>query len=76
MDLPDSRLLDDAQRGWRELGRDEYDIFPLADYLPSQPGPRSTSASTSSWPGSGLPALLHRGGPIDRELMWEMILGF
>ena len=37
-----ARLVDDARRDWRELGRDEYDIFPLADYRPSQPIPRSS----------------------------------
>ena len=32
-----ARLLEDARRDWREIGRDERDLFPLADYRPSQP---------------------------------------
>ena len=37
-----TRLLEDARRDWREIGRDERDVFPLADYRPAQPIPRST----------------------------------
>ena len=32
-----ARLLEDARRDWREIGRDERDVFPLADYRPTQP---------------------------------------
>ena len=37
-----ARLLQDARRDWREIGRDERDVFALSDYRPAQPIVRAT----------------------------------
>ena len=52
------------------------DIKTTEAYLRATSPPRRGNSATPCEHNPRLPAFLHRGGPIDTESMWEMILGF
>ncbi len=65
-----ARLIDDARRDWREIGRDDAQIFPLSAYRPSQPVERSTGILFTTYATLRSPA---RGGApsrLDQILAW------
>ena len=65
-----ARLLDDARRDWREIGRDERDLFPLADYRPSQPVPRPTGILFTTYATLRSPARGTAPARLDQIVAW------
>jgi len=65
-----TRLLEDARRDWREIGRDERDVFPLADYRPAQPIPRSTGILFTTYATLRSPARGEAPARLDQIVRW------
>ena len=65
-----TRLLEDARRDWREIGRDERDVFPLADYRPAQPIPRATGILFTTYATLRSPARGDAPARLDQILRW------
>ena len=65
-----ARLVEDARRDWREIGRDEGDVFALSDHRPAQPIVRSTGILFTTYATLRSPA---RGGApsrLDQIVRW------
>ena len=65
-----ARLLDDARRDWREIGRDERDIFALADYRPAQPIVRGTGILFTTYATLRSPARGEAPARLDQIVAW------
>ena len=65
-----ARLLEDARRDWREIGRDERDVFPLADYRPSQPIYRNSGILFTTYATLRSPARGKAPARLDQILEW------
>ena len=65
-----ARLLEDARRDWREIGRDERDVFPLADYRPSQPIYRKTGILFTTYATLRSPARGKAPSRLDQIVDW------
>jgi len=65
-----ARLVEDARRDWREIGRDERDVFPLADYRPAQPIPRETGILFTTYATLRSPARGEAPARLDQILRW------
>ena len=65
-----ARLLEDARRDWREIGRDERDVFPLADYRPAQPIPRTAGILFTTYATLRSPARGEAPARLDQIVRW------
>ena len=65
-----ARLLEDARRDWREVGRDERDIFPLADYRPAQPLYRTSGILFTTYATLRSPARGEAPARLDQIVAW------
>ena len=65
-----AKLLEDARRDWREIGRDERDVFPLADYRPAQPIPRRTGVLFTTYATLRSPARGKAPARLDQIVAW------
>ncbi|MYE02652.1 MAG: methylase, partial [Alphaproteobacteria bacterium] len=65
-----TRLLEDARRDWREIGRDERDVFALADYRPAQPIPRATGILFTTYATLRSPARGEAPARLDQIVRW------
>ena len=65
-----ARLLEDARRDWREIGRDERDIFALADYRPAQPIYRKTGILFTTYATLRSPARGEAPARLDQIVAW------
>ncbi|MCY4029674.1 MAG: strawberry notch family protein [Acidobacteria bacterium] len=65
-----ARLLEDARRDWREIGRDERDVFPLADYRPAQPIHRRRGILFTTYATLRTPARGDAPARLDQLVAW------
>ena len=65
-----ARLLEDARRDWREIGRDERDVFPLADYRPAQPIHRTRGILFTTYATLRSPARGEAPARLDQIVAW------
>ena len=65
-----ARLLEDARRDWREIGRDERDVFPLADYRPAQPIHRPRGILFTTYATLRSPARGDAPARLDQIVAW------
>ena len=65
-----ARLLEDARRDWREIGRDERDVFALADYRPAQPIVRGTGILFTTYATLRSPARGEAPARLDQIVAW------
>ena len=65
-----ARLLEDARRDWREIGRDEFDVFPLADYRPAQPIHRRSGILFTTYATLRSPARGEAPARLDQIIRW------
>ena len=65
-----ARLVEDARRDWREIGRDERDVFPLADYRPAQPIPRTSGILFTTYATLRSPARGEAPARLDQIVRW------
>ncbi len=65
-----ARLVEDARRDWREIGRDERDIFALSDYRPAQPIVRTTGILFTTYATLRSPARGEAPARLDQIIRW------
>ncbi len=65
-----ARLVEDARRDWREIGRDERDIFALSDYRPAQPIVRGTGILFTTYATLRSPARGDAPSRLDQIIRW------
>ena len=65
-----ARLVEDARRDWREIGRDERDIFALSDYRPAQPIVRSTGILFTTYATLRSPARGEAPARLEQIIRW------
>ncbi len=65
-----ARLLEDARRDWREIGRDERDVFALADYRPAQPIHRRKGILFTTYATLRSPARGDAPSRLDQIIHW------
>ena len=65
-----ARLVDDARRDWREIGRDDAQLFPLSDYRPGEHVDRAEGVMFTTYATLRTPARNNNPARLDQIVGW------